>query len=116
MQFQNDNHKPSNYRKTFDEEHASLNSVVIVRGVLIPGFIGVIVAVIIGRVIPAVMQSMTLGHSFKGIGNNIVRVLDSEFENLTKITILENAFLWIMVFGFIGGIIIRHFYTDEKVK
>lgn len=116
MPLENDDYGSEKPRKPLKDEASSFDSADIINWVLIPGIIGIICSIIIGRIIPTIMLSMGAGQGGKGIGANISRMLDSEFNSLTEIPLFENPFFWVMVFGFLFGVLIKYIYSDDRVK
>lgn len=108
---------PQDLRKLREEQKEfGVDSATIVHWVAIPGIIGVISALIIGRIVPSLAHSVLSNHSFAQMGKNISLTLDSDFDSLTEVSVYANNFVLLMLFGFILGIFIKFSFSDARTK
>lgn len=108
---------PPDLRKLRQEkEDGGIDSISIVNWVVVPGLVGVICALIIGRVVPSLGHSVLAGHSFSQMGQNIALTVNRDFDSLTEMNVFSNTFLLLMVFGFVLGIFIKFSFSDARTK
>lgn len=112
----NDHHEVPNLRKLAEKQKQSVDSATVVHRIILPGVLGMFCAIIIGRIIPTLAQSISNEHDFSRMGQSIVARLDADFESITEVYVFGNTFLLLLFFGFILGVFIKFSFGDEQVK
>ncbi len=108
---------PQDLRKLREgQKDLGVDSATIIHWVVIPGIIGLISALIIGRIVPSLAHSVLSNHNFAQMGRNISLTLDDDFNSLTEVSVFTNNFVLLMLFGFILGVFIKFSFSDARTK
>lgn len=80
-----------------------------------PAFMGMIVAVLLAIILPAVGKAMSTNGTFANMGKTVARDLDKEFGLLANMKFAETN-IWIyMLIGAVLGVVLRYFFKSDNV-
>jgi hypothetical protein len=83
--------------------------------IFMPACIGMVVAVLLAVILPALGKSMSSSATFANMGRSIVRDLDKEFGLLANMKFAETN-IWIyMLIGAVLGVVLRYFFKSDNV-
>lgn len=82
---------------------------------IMPALIGMIVAVLLAVILPALAKAMTTIGTFSNMGRTIARDLDKEFGLLVNLKFAETN-IWIyMLIGAVIAVVLRYFFKNDQL-
>lgn len=108
---QENDKKEKTLRELRDEQgHFSIG--ILINWWLIPGFIGLLGTLAIGKMLPMIFLSVSHGRSIASTFSHLQYDLGKEFDLLRELR-FEDTNLWVfLLFGFILGVFIKYAYSD----
>lgn len=107
-----ENDKKEKTLRELRDEQGNFSIGILINWWIIPGFIGTLGALAIGKMLPMILQSVSHGRSIASTFSHLQYDLGKEFDLLRELR-FEDTSLWaILLFGFILGVFLKYAYSD----